>query len=83
MKILLRGCAYLMGAIMGAAIGAYAAGWCPWISCGTILLGCSCGLVLALRELNTMRRYERLEAERARRSAYKAALFREIKEIDR
>lgn len=78
MKTIWKGAAYSCAAVMGAAVGGFGAGWCSWISCAMILLGCGCGLCVCLHELAVMRRYEQKQREAARRSAYRAAFFREV-----
>ena len=78
MKKVFQGAACSCGGIMGAAVGCWGAGWCSWLTCAMILLGCGCGLFVALHELAVMRHIEEKEAEAARRSAYRAAFFREV-----
>lgn len=78
MKKVFQAAAYSCGGIMGVAVGCWGAGWCSWLTCAMILLGCGCGLFVTLHELAVMRRYEQRQQEAARRSAYRAAFFREV-----
>ena len=55
--------AYVCGGAMGAAVGMWGAGWCPWLTCAMVLLGCGGGLFIALRELAALREHERRQAE--------------------
>ena len=81
MKRAWRAAAYVCGGAMGAAVGLWGAGWCPWLTCAMLLLGCGCGLFTALRELAALREYERRQAEAARRSAWRAAFFQELDKL--
>lgn len=81
MKTIWKGAAYSCAAVMGATVGGFGAGWCSWISCAMILLGCGCGLCVCLHELAVMHRYEERQREAARRSAYRAAFFREVDKL--
>ena len=40
MKRAWRAAAYVCGGAMGAAVGMWGAGWCPWLTCAMLLLGC-------------------------------------------
>lgn len=81
MKRAWRAAAYVCGGAMGAAVGMWGAGWCPWLTCAMLLLGCGCGLFTALRELDALREYERRQDEAARRSAWRAAFFQELDKL--
>ena len=81
MKKIWKAAAYSCGGIMGVTIGCWGAGWCSWINCAMILLGCGGGLFVALHELAAMQAYEQRQDEAARRSAYRAAFFREVDKL--
>lgn len=81
MKIVLRVVAYCCGGVIGAAAGAWNAGWCDGISFAMILLGCGCGVFVALHELAVVRAFEEAEKKAVLRSARKAAFFREVDKL--
>ena len=69
MKRAWRAAAYVCGGAMGAAVGMWGAGWCPWLTCAMLLLGCGGGPFTALRELAALR------------SAWRAAFFQELDKL--
>ena len=78
MKRVTQAAAAALTGLMLAAAGMWTAGMCPWLTCIMIWLGCGSGLTLCLHELSAMRKREEREREAARRSAYRAELFRQI-----
>lgn len=78
MKVLFKIAAYCCGGIMGAAAGAWSAGWCSGTAFAIIVIGMACGLFVAVRELAVINEYERKEKEAVRRSAWKAEFMREV-----
>ena len=46
-----------------------------------ILIGCGCGLFVALNELAVIRAFEKKEKEAVQRSARKAEFFREMDKL--
>ena len=81
MKLAFRIAAYSCGGIMGVAAAAWDGGWCSGISFAMILIGCGCGLFVALHELAVIRAFEEAEKEAIRHSAWKAEFFREIDKL--
>lgn len=69
-----------VGAIGGAA-AAWDEGVCSGMSFVMILIGCGCGLLVALHEIAVIRAYEQKEKEAIQRSAWKAEFFREIERL--
>lgn len=67
--------------IMGLAAAAWEDGWCSGISFVMILIGCGCGLFVALHELAVIRAFEQKEKDAIRHSAWKAEFFREIDKL--
>ena len=67
--------------IIGVAAAAWDADWCSGISFVMILIGCGCGLFVALHELVVIRAFEQKEKEAIRYSAWKAEFFREIDKL--
>lgn len=78
MKVLFKAAAYCCGGVMGAAAGAWNAGWCGGLTFAMILLGCGCGLFVALHELSVIRAFEEAEKKAVQRSAWKAEFMREV-----
>lgn len=76
-----KGAAYSCAAMMGAAAGGYGAGWCGWLMCAMIWLGCGSGLLVCAHELAAIERRLRRQREAARRSAYRAAFFKEVEKL--
>ena len=81
MKLLLKIAAFSCGGIIGVAAAAWDADWCSGISFVMILIGCGCGLFVALHELAVIRAFERKEKEAIQRSAWKAEFFREVDKL--
>lgn len=81
MKWAFKAAAYCCGGIMGVAAAAWDAEWCSGISFVMILIGCGCGLFLALNELAVIRAFEKKEKEAVQRSARKAEFFREMDKL--
>lgn len=81
MKLLLKIAAFSCGGIIGVAAAAWDADWCSGISFVMILIGCGCGLFVALHELAVIRASERKEKETIQHSAWKAEFFREIDKL--
>ena len=81
MKLVFKTAAYCCGGIMGVAAAAWDADWCSGISFVMILIGCGCGLFVALHELAVIRAFEEAEKEAIRHSAWKAEFFREIDKL--
>lgn len=73
--------AFSCGGSMGLAAAAWGDGWCSGISFVMILIGCGCGLFVALHELAVIRAFEQKEKEAIRHSAWKAEFFREIDKL--
>lgn len=77
-------CSFGLGwfGVLGAlVIALWAAGLCPWSTAALVLTGCALGLAVCIRELRWLRRCEMREREAARRSAWRADMFRQISEI--
>lgn len=66
---------------MGVAAAAWDAEWCSGISFVMILIGCGCGLVVALHEMAVISAFEKKEKEAIQRSARKAEFFREMDKL--
>lgn len=81
MKLLLKIAAFSCGGIIGVAAAAWDADWCSGISFVMILIGCGCGLFVALHELAVIRAFEQKEKEVIQSSARKAEFFREIDKL--
>ena len=81
MKLLLKIAAYSCAGIMGVAAAAWDAKWCSGISFVMILIGCGCGLFVALHELAVIRAFEEEEKKVVQRSARKAEFFREMDKL--
>ena len=81
MKRLLKIAAFSCGGVMGVAAAAWDGGWCSGISFVMILIGCGCGLFVALHELAVIRAFEEEEKKAVQRSARKAAFFREMDKL--
>ena len=81
LKLVFKTAAYCCGGIMGVAAGAWDGGWCSGISFAMILIGCGCGLFVALHELAVIRAFEQKEKEAIQHSAWKAEFFREVDKL--
>ena len=81
MKWAIKAAAYCCGGIIGVAAAAWDGGWCSGISFMMILIGCGCGLVVALHELAVISAFEKKEKEAVQRSARKAEFFREMDKL--
>lgn len=81
MKWAIKAAAYSLGGIIGVAAAAWDAEWCSGISFVMILIGCGCGLFVALHELAVIRAFEKEEKEAVQRSARKAEFFREMDKL--
>lgn len=81
MKLAIKAAAYSLGGIIGVAAAAWDAEWCSGISFVMILIGCGCGLFVALHELAVIRAFEEKEKEAVQRSARKAEFFREMDKL--
>ena len=81
MKRLFKIAAYCCGGVIGVAAAAWDDGWCSGISFAMILIGCGCGLVVALHELAVIRAFEEAEKKAVQRSARKAEFFREMDKL--
>lgn len=81
MKIVLRAAACCCGGVMGAAAAAWDGGWCSGTMFIMLLIGCGCGLFVALHELAVLRAFEEAEKKAVQRSARKAAFFREVDKL--
>ena len=81
MKWAFKAAAYCCGGIMGVAAAAWDAEWCSGISFMMILIGCGCGLFVALNELAVISAFEEQEKEAVKRSARKAEFFREMDKL--
>lgn len=78
MKWAFKAAAYCCGGIIGVAAAAWDADWCSGISFMMILIGCGCGLFVALHELAAIRAFEEAEKKAVQRSAWKAEFMREV-----
>ena len=67
--------------VMGVAAAAWDGGWCSGISFVMILIGCGCGLFVALHELAVIRAFEEEEKKAVQRSMRKAEFFREMDKL--
>lgn len=74
MKRAFTAAAYCLVGIIAVAAAAWNGGWCSGISFVMILIGCGCGLFVALNELAVIRAFEKKEKEAVQRSARKAEL---------
>lgn len=81
MKLAFKAAAYCCGGIIGLAAAAWDADWCSGISFVMILIGCGCGLFVALNELAVISAFEEQEKEVIKRSARKAEFFREMDKL--
>lgn len=81
MKIVLRAAAYCCGGVMGAAAAAWDGGLCSGTMFVMLLIGCGCGLFVALHELAVVRAFEEAEKKAVLRSARKATFFREVDKL--
>ena len=81
MKRLFKIAAYCCGGVIGVAAAAWDDGWCSGISFAMILIGCGCGLFVALHELAVIRAFEEAEKKAVQRSARKAEFFREMDKL--
>ena len=81
MKKLFNVAACCCAGVIGAAAAMWDGGWCSGMMFAMVLIGCGCGLFVALHELAVIRAFEEKEAEDARRSARKAEFFREVNKL--
>ena len=81
MKTVLKAAAYCCGGVMGVAAAAWDGGLCSGTMFVMLLIGCGCGLFVALHELAVVRAFEEAEREAVLRSARKAAFFREVDKL--
>lgn len=85
MKLICKAAVYCCAGIMGVAAAAWDGGWCSGISFVMLLIGCGCGLFVALHELAVIRAFEKKEKEAVQRSAQKAEwkteFFRELDKL--
>ena len=81
MKRLLKIVAFSCGGVMGVAAAAWDGGWCSGTMFVMLLIGCGCGLFVALHELAVVRAFEEAEKKAVQRSARKAAFFREMDKL--
>mgnify|MGYP005751650439 CR=1 FL=1 len=81
MKKLFKVAAYCCGGVIGVAAAMWDTGWCSGTMFVMILIGCGCGLVVALHELAVIRAFEQKEKEAIQHSAWKAEFFREIDKL--
>lgn len=79
--MVLKAEAYCCGGVMGAAAAAWDGGLCSGTMFVMLLIGCGCGLFVALHELAVVRAFEEAEREAVQRSARKAAFFREVDKL--
>lgn len=80
MKRALQIAAYSCGGVMGIAAGLYSAGWCGGMTATLAVLAAALALAVCKYELAIIRKHEQRAAEAARRSAYREAFFRELRE---
>lgn len=78
MKVLFKIAACCCGGIMGAAAGAWNAGWCSGTAFAIIAIGMACGLFVALHELAVIHAFEEAEKKAVQRSAWKAEFMKEV-----
>lgn len=78
MKKAFKAAAYCCGGVIGVAAGAWNAGWCGGVSFMMILIGCGCGLFVALHELAVIKEYEEAEKRAVQHSAWKAEFMKEV-----
>ena len=81
MKKVLKAAAGCCGGVMGAAAAAWDGGWCSGTMFVMLLIGCGCGLFVALHELAVIRAFEEEEKKAVQRSARKAEFFREMDKL--
>lgn len=81
MKNLFRAAAGCCGVVIGAAAALWESGWCSGTALVMILIGCGCGLFVALHELAVIRAYEEAERKAVLHSAYKAEFFKELEKL--
>ena len=81
MKWAFKTAAYCLVGITAVAAAAWNEGWCSGISFVMILIGCGCGLFVALHELAVIRAFEEKEKKAVQRSAWKAEFFREMDKL--
>ena len=79
--MVLKAAAYCCGGVMGVAAAAWDGGWCSGTMFAMLLIGCGCGLFVALHELAVIRAFEEAEKKAVQRSAWKAAFFREMDKL--
>ena len=81
MKLAFKIAACSCAGIIGVAAAAWDADWCSGISFVMILIGCGCGLFVALHELAVIRAFEEEEKKAVQRSMRKAEFFREMDKL--
>lgn len=81
MKRLFKIAAYCCGGMIGVAAAAWDGGWCSGTMFAMLLIGCGCGLFVALHELAVIRAFEEEEKKAVQRSARKAEFFREMDKL--
>lgn len=81
MKLAFKTAVCCCAGIIGVAAAAWDADWCSGISFGMILIGCGCGLFVALHELAVIRAFEEAEKKAIQHSAWKAEFFREVDKL--
>ena len=81
MKPLYKAAAGCCGVVMGVAAAAWDDGWCSGTMFAMLLIGCGCGLFVALHELAVIRAFEEEEKKAVQRSARKAEFFREMDKL--
>ena len=81
MKLAFKTAVYCCGGIMGVAAAAWDGGWCSGTMFAMLLIGCGCGLFVALHELAVIRAFEEAEKKAVLRSARKATFFREVDKL--
>ena len=82
MKWALKVAAYCCGGIIGVAAAAWEAEWCSGISFVMILIGCGCGLVVALHELAVISAFgEERERGRPAQRAGRPSFFGELDKL--
>lgn len=78
MKKAFKAAAYCCGGVMGAAAGAWNAGWCDGMTMILIALAMGICICVCLHEAAVIDEYERKEKEAVQRSAWKAEFMREV-----
>ena len=79
--MVLKAAAGCCGGVMGVAAAAWDGGWCSGTMFAMLLIGCGCGLFVALHELAVIRAFEEEEKKAVQRSMRKAEFFREMDKL--